>query len=94
MFKETIKTKFTQSFDSWTTDRRTVNTGAESQFSKGSSPINIAPKFLNAAQQTETRARTANKADNIASFNLFDVRKKYFAKIDEIRCPIDSIDVE
>ena len=37
MFNDSIKNSFTLSFDSWTTDRKIVNTGLEYQVDIGSS---------------------------------------------------------
>ena len=49
MFNESIKSSFTLSFDSWTTGRKTVNTGVEFQLDIGSASNINSPKYLIAA---------------------------------------------
>ena len=63
------------------------------QLEKGSSTTINSPKYLIAADQTEARARYANKANSVALFDDVDVRKN-FVEIDGIRYPKDAIDLE
>ena len=46
MFNDSIKNSFSLSFDSWTTDRKIVNTGLEYQLDIGSSANINSPKYL------------------------------------------------
>ena len=92
MFNDSIKNSFTLSFDSWTTDRKIVNTGFEYQVDIGSSANINSPKYLIVAHQTAARSGASNKANNISIFDNLDVRK-YFVEIDGIRYPKDSVDV-
>ena len=47
MFNDSIKNSFTLSFDSWTTDRKIVNTGLEYQVDIGSSANINSPQIFN-----------------------------------------------
>ena len=93
MYNESIKNSFTLTFDSWTTDRETVDTGREYQLDIGSSSDINSQKYLIAVHQKQTRSGTAYKASITAIFDHLDV-KKYFVEINEIRYPKDAIDVE
>ena len=92
MFNDSIKNSFTLSFDSWTTDRKIVNTGLEYQVDIGSSANINSPKYLIVSHQTAARSGASNKANNISIFDNLDVRK-YFVEIDGVRYPKDSVDV-
>ena len=71
MFNDSMKNSFTVTFDSWTTDRRTVNTGSDYQLDIGSD--NNSTKYLIAAHQTEAGRGVPNKANNIAVFDHLNV---------------------
>ena len=92
MFNDSIKNSFSLSFDSWTTDRKIVNTGLEYQVDIGSSANTNSPKYLIVSHQTAVRAGASNKANNISIFDNLDVRK-YFVEIDGVRYSKDSVDV-
>ena len=66
MFNESIKNSFTLTFDSCTTDGRTVNTALDYRIDIELSSDTSSPKDLIAAHQTETRTGVPKKADNIA----------------------------
>ena len=76
------------------TDRKIVNNRIiEYQIDIGSSGQNInSPKYLIVTHQTAVRSGVANKANNISIFDNLNVRK-YFAEIDGVRYPKDSVDV-
>ena len=69
MVNESIRNSFTLTFDSWTRDRKTINTELDYHFDIGSSSNFNSRKSLNAACQTKARASPANKANKIAIFN-------------------------
>ena len=93
MFNNSIKDNFKISFDSWTTERKVVNTGLEYQVQIGSAQNIKSPKYLIVAHQTAARAAAANKANNIAFFDNLDVRK-YFVEFDGTRYPKDAVDID
>ena len=74
MFNDSIKNSFTLSFDSCTTDRKTVNTGLEDKVDIGSSANINSPKYLLVAFQTAARSGASSKAQNIAIFDNLDIR--------------------
>ena len=80
------------SFDSWSTDSKTVDTQIEYQVDIGSAHRNNSPKCLIVAHQTADRIRVPNKARKIAVFDNFNV-KKYHVDIDGIRYPRDSVSI-
>ena len=92
MFNDSIKNSFNISFDSWTTDRKIVNTDLEYQLDIGSSANINSPKYLIVAHQTAARSNVSNKANNISIFDNLDIRK-YFVEIDGVRYPKDSVHV-
>ena len=92
MFNDSIKNSFSLSFDSWTTDRKIVNTGLGYQEDIGSSANINSPKYLIVPHQTAVRAGASNKANNISIFDNLDVRK-YVVEIDGVRYPKDSVNV-
>ena len=77
-------------FDWWTTDRRTINTGLDYQCVKGSSSDIKNPTYLIAAHQNEAGTGVPNKANKIALFDHYDVRK-YFVEMIGVRYPKDAI---
>ena len=92
MFNDSIKNSFTLSFDSWTTERKIVNTGLEYQVDIGSSANINSSKYLIVAHQTAVRAGASNKANKISIFDNLDVRK-YFVERDGVRYPKYSVAV-
>ena len=93
MFNDSIKNSFTLSFDSWSTDRKTVDTQLEYQVDIASARNNNGPKYLILAQQTAARIAVPNKANNDAIFENLDVRK-YLVDIDGIRYPRDGVSID
>ena len=69
IFNESVKISFTLTFDSWTTDTRTVITGLDYQLDIGSSSDVNSPKFVIAAHQTEARTAVPKKASIRAVFD-------------------------
>ena len=90
MFDDSIKNSFTLSFDSWTTDRKIVNSGNQFQVDIGSAQNINSPKYLIVAHQTADRIATSNKEINNSIFDNLDVRK-CFLEIDPIRYPRDEV---
>ena len=90
MFIDSIKNSFTLSFNSWTSDRKIVNTGLEFQVYVGSAQNINSPKYLIISHQTANRSSTSNKAINNAIFDNFDIRK-HFCEIDAVRYPKDKV---
>ena len=93
MFKEPIKNSFTPTFDSWTTNRRTVNTGLDYELKIGSSSVFNKLKGLIAAPRSEARAILPNTADNKAIFDHLYVGN-YFVEINGVRYPRDANDFD
>ena len=89
MFNDSIKDSFTLSFDSWSTDRKTVDTQLEYQADIGSAQNINSPKYLTAVHQTAARIGVPNKANNVAISDHLDVRK-YHVDIDAVRYPRDG----
>jgi len=75
MFNDSIKNSFTLSFDSWSTDRKTINTQLEYQVGIGSAQNINSPKNFKVAHQMEARVGVPNKGENIAVFDNLNVRK-------------------
>ena len=93
MFNDSIKNSFTLSFDSWSTDRITVNTLLEYQVDVGNAQNINCPKYLIVADQTEGRIGVPNKANNVAVFDNLNVRK-YHVDIDSVRYPRDGVSID
>ena len=55
MFNESIKNKYTITFDSWHTERKISNDGRELQVDIGSAQNMNSPKYMIAAFQTQNR---------------------------------------
>ena len=90
LFKESIKNNYTLTFDSCYTERKIFTDGGEFQVHIASSQSTNSPKYLIASHQTEDRLGTANKANNVSTFDHVDV-KKYFVEIDDYRYPKESV---
>ena len=89
-FSNSIKNSFTLSFDSWTTDRRVIDTQLENQLDTGSAHKINSPKYLIAAHQTSDKSAAPNEANNTAIFDNLNARKN-FVEIDSIRYPRESV---
>ena len=74
-FNDSTKKIFTLSFDSWATDRKTVDTQLEKQVDKGSAQTTISPKILIVAHQTAARKGVPSKANNIAFYDTLNTGK-------------------
>ena len=61
MFNNSIKTSFTLSFVSWSTDGKTVASQLEHQVKMSSAQINVSPKDLIVAYQSAARVGVPNK---------------------------------
>ena len=97
IFNEAISQTFTLSYESWTTDRKPVDTAREFQLDISSASNINSPLYLIAAHQKTQRPDPANPANNLSNnrFNnaIFDhvnVRK-YYSEIDGIRYPKNPI---
>ena len=94
-FNEAISQTFTLSFESWTTDRKPVDTAREFQLDISSASNINSPLYLIAANQKTQRPDPANPAKNLSN-NRFtnadhvDVRK-YYSEIDGIRYPKNPV---
>ena len=89
MLIESIKNSFTLLFDSWSTDRKTVDTLLEDQDDIRSVKKN-SPKYLIVAHRTAARTRVPSKAKNVSTFDNSDVRK-YHVDIDGTRYPREGV---
>ena len=93
MFIDSIKNSFTLSFDSWSTDRKTVDTQLEYQVDIGSAQNSNSPNDLITVHQAAGRVGVPNNANNIAIFDHLDERK-YRVDIDGVRYPGDGFNVD
>ena len=93
MSNDFIKNCFTLSFDSWSTDSKTVDTQLEYQNDIGSAQNINGPKYLIAVHQTAARIGVPDKTINVAIFDYINVRK-YHVDIDGVRCPRDGVNVD
>ena len=96
-FNEAFSKTFTLSFESWTTDRKPVDTAREFQIDISSASNINTPLYLIAAHEKTQRPDPANPANklsnnrfNNAIFDHVEVRKNY-SEIDGIRYPKNSI---
>ena len=92
MFNESIESSFTLSFDSWTSDRKTVNIQLEDQVYIGRAQNINSPDYLIVAHQTADRIGVPN-INSIPVFDTLDVRK-YFVDIDGVRYPRDALSID
>ena len=93
LFNGSNKSSYTISFDSWSTDRKTIDTQLENQVSIRSAQNNNSPKYLVMAHQTAVGIGVPNKANNIASFHNLDVGN-YHVDIDCVRYPRDDVNID
>ena len=89
MFNEATQNNYKISFDEWYAERRVIS-DTITQLDIGTSQHVNSPKYLIDAHQTRIRADTANKNNNIAIFDNLNLQK-YYAEIDSIRYPRDSV---
>ena len=87
---ESIKNKYTISFDSWCTKREIVKDRLEFQVDIGSAQNIDSLKYLVITHQSADIINAQNKANNLAILDNLDVRK-YFFEIDGQRYPNDAI---
>ena len=92
LFNDSNRKSFTLSFDSWSTDRQTVDTQLEYQVDNGSAQILNSLKYLLVAHQTAARTGNQNKANNIAIFDNLNVRE-YHVDIDGVRSLRDGVSI-
>ena len=83
----------TLSFDSLSTDRKTVDTQLEYQVDIGSAQNINNPKYLIVADQTVARIGVPNKVNNVAVFDILNIRK-YNVDIDCIRYSRDGVSID
>ena len=93
MFNDSIKNSFTLSFDSWSTDRKTVDTQLEYQVDIGSAQTINSSKYLIVAHQTADRIAVPHKANNVAVFDNLNVRK-YHVDFDVVCYPRDGVNID
>ena len=93
MYIDSIETSFTLSFDSWSTDRKTIGTQLKSQVDIGSAQSVSGPKNLILAHQTAVRKGVRNKANNVAVFDNLD-GTKYHVDIDGVRYLGDGVSID
>ena len=75
VFNHSIRKKTTFSFDSWSTDGKTVEAQLEYQVDIGPAQNTNSPKFLIVGQQPAARIGVPNKAKNITVSDNLNVRK-------------------
>ena len=96
-FNEAISKTFTLSYESWTTDRKPVDTAREFQVDISSASNINSPLYLIAAHQKTQRPDPANPANNLPNnrFNnsIFDdvEVRKYCSEIDCVRYPKNPV---
>ena len=93
MFNDSDKNSFTLSFDSWSTDRKSVDTLLQYQIDIGSAQKIISSKNLIVAHQTAVRVQAPNKANNVANFDIPNVRKSH-VHIDGVRFPRSGVNFD
>ena len=99
-FNQAISQTFTLSFESWTTDRKLVDTGKEFQIDISSASNINSPLYLIAAHQKTQRPdptdATINLSNNRFNNTIFDNVKvrKYYVEIDGVRYPKNPIMID
>ena len=88
-FNEATQNNYKISFDEWYTERRVISDTIIQLDIDTSQHVN-SPKFLIGAHQTRTRADTANKNINNATFDKLNLQN-YYVEIDSVRCPRDCV---
>ena len=92
MFIDSIKNSWTLSFDSWSTDRKTIDTQLEYQVDIRSAQNKNSPKFLMVTHQTAVRIGFPNKAKIVAVSDMIIARKNHF-DIYGVRYPLDGVSI-
>ena len=93
IFTDSIRNSFILSFDSRSTDRKTVDTQSEYQVDIGSAQNINSPKYLIVTHRRAARMGVPNKANNVAIFENLNVRK-YHVDIDGVRYPRDGVSID
>ena len=93
MFKDSIKNSFTISFDSGTSDRKTVDTQLDYQVDISSAQNINSPKDRIAINRTAARIGVPNNANKVAIFDHPDVMKDH-VDIDGVRYPRDGVNFD
>ena len=93
MFNESIKNSFTLSSDSWSTDRKTVDTQLAYPVDIGSAENINSPKYLIVAHQAANGIGTPRKFDKVALFDNLNVRKSH-VDIVGVRYPRDGVSID
>ena len=93
MSNDSIKNTFTLSFDSRSTDRKTVDTQLENQVDMGPAQKINSPKYLTVANQTAFKIGIPNEAINVAVFDILNARK-YHVDIDGVRYPRVDVSID
>ena len=94
-FNEAISKTFTLSYESWTTDRKPVDTAKEFQIDLSSASNINSPLYLIAAHQKTERLDAAGNRLSKNRFNnsIFDdvQVRKYYSEIDGVRYPKNPV---
>ena len=96
-FNEAVSKAFTLSYESWTTDRKPVDTAREFQIDISSASNINSPLYLIAAHQKTQRPDPANPAktlsNNIFNNSIFDdvEVRKYYSEVDGARYPKNPV---
>ena len=93
MFDDSIKNNFTLSFDSWSTDRKTVNTQLEYQVDIGTAQNINSSKYLIVFRQTAARVGVPNEKFIFAIFDNLKVRH-YPIDINGVRYLRDGVNID
>ena len=93
MFNDSIKKNFTLSFDSWSTDRKTVDTQLQYQVDISSAQNTNSPRYLIVAHQTVVRIGVPNKESNVAVLDNLNVGKCH-VDIDGGRYRRDGVSID
>ena len=89
MFNEATQNNYKIIFDEWYTERRVIS-DTITQMDIGTSQHVNSPKYFFGAHQTRIRADTANKNNNISTFDN-PIPQKYYVEIDSVRYSRDSV---
>ena len=89
LFNEATQNNYKITFDEWYTERRIIS-DTISQMDIGTSQHVNSPKYLIGANQTRTRADTANKNNSKVIFDNLNLQKNC-VEIDSTRYPRDSV---
>ena len=90
---DSIKDSLKLSFDSWSTDRKTVDAQLEYQAEAGSAQNKNSPKKLKVINQSAARIGVPHKTSNRALSDILNFRK-YHVDIDGVRYPRDIVSID